>query len=318
MPTTVGIDVGGSSITSVARDETSRIIARHHLAGRFVGARQVLAGVVESFHALGDVECAAVGIGIPGQVEAATGQVRLAVNLGIGVEPLELVSEIESRIGVPVVVENDVRAAAIGAHESLVLAGEPPASLVVVSLGTGISAGVVIDGVLIRGWHGMAGEIGHVVVDPLGPVCPCGQRGCLETFASGPAIGRAWPRTPAEPAANALFSAVAAGDPAAATVANRIVAHLTTALIWLAAAFDTELVMIAGGVATAGEPLLAVIRDHVALRGAASELAARRLRPEQVVLTDPQDPPGPRGAALLAAGHSLQARVSPAGKQAST
>jgi predicted NBD/HSP70 family sugar kinase len=136
-------------------------------------------------------------------------------------------------------------------------------------------------------------------------------------MAAGPAIGRAWPRGDSDAAATALFGAAAAGDPAAAKVASRITGHITTALTWLAAAYDTEVVVLAGGVASVGEDFLSVVRSQIAERAATSELAARRLRPEQVVLADRLDPPGPRGAALLASGLSLPERVSPASKQAS-
>ena len=113
-------------------------------------------------------------------------------------------------------------------------------------------------------------------------------------------------------AATALFGAASDGDAAAEKVAGRIAGHLTTALIWLAATYDTEVIVLAGGVSGAGEPFLAAVREQVGRRGVASELAARRLRPEQVILARVDDPPGPRGAAVLAANHLLQTRESPA------
>jgi predicted NBD/HSP70 family sugar kinase len=163
----------------------------------------------------------------------------------------------------------------------------------------------------------MAGEIGHVVVDESGIVCRCGQRGCLEAVAAGPAIARAWPRGESGSAATALFTAAAEGDPAADKVAARIAGHLTTALIWLAAAYDAERVILAGGVSAAGAPFLEAIRAEVRHRGAASELAARRLQPDQVTLALTDDLPGPRGAAVLAATRILQTREAPAGTKAS-
>ena len=159
----------------------------------------------------------------------------------------------------------------------------------------------------------MAGEIGHVVVDGSGVLCRCGQRGCLEAVAAGPAIARAWPKGVNGTAATALFGAASNGDPAAEKVAGRIAGHLTTALIWLAATYDTEVIVLAGGVVRGRRPLpIEAVRDQVGQRGVASELAARRLRPEQVILARVDDPPGPRGAAVLAADHLLQTRESPA------
>ena len=149
------------------------------------------------------------------------------------------------------------------------------------------------------------------LLDDSGPVCRCGQRGCLEAVAAGPAIARAWPKGAAGSAATALFAAAAGGDPAAEKVAGRIAGHLTTALIWLSATHDAEMIVLAGGVADAGEPFLSAVREQVARRGAASELAARRLRPEQVTLARVDDSPGARGAAVLAA-RLINTRESPA------
>lgn len=307
MTVTLGVDIGGSSIAVVARNEAAEIVGSFSARVSLAGGGQVATATVAAVRSLGVGGFTGVGVGVPGHVDRDTGEVSLAVNLGIGLEPFDLAGAIGSELGTPVVVENDVRSAALGARESLRIAGRSPESLAVVSIGTGISAGVVTNGRLVRGANGMAGEIGHVVVVQAGPVCACGQRGCLETVAAGPAIGKAWPGGGREPA-SALFAAVAEGDPAARKVADRITDHLTTALIWLAATYDTEVIVLAGGVPSVGEVFLEVIRDQIEERAAASELAARRLQPDQVVLADPFDPPGPRGAALLAADLSLQER----------
>lgn len=309
--TTVGIDIGGSSTYAVAVDPEGRIIGRHQIKTVVEGGRQMVSSALAALAALEVDDCAAIGVGVPGQVDPRTGQVAMAVNLGLGSESYNLANELQSALGLPVIIENDVHAAAVGAFESLRLEGKTPDSLALVSIGTGIGAGVVVKGALLRGARGMAGEIGHVVVDGAGTVCRCGQRGCLEAVAAGPAIARAWPRGVDGTAATALFGAASDGDPAAEKVAGRITGHLTTALIWLAATYDTEVIVLAGGVSGAGDPFLDAVRDQIARRGAASELAARRLRPEQVVLARVDDPPGPRGAAVLAAIH-LQTREAPA------
>ena len=312
MSLTAGVDIGGSTVTSVARNHAGEIVGRYEARTGVEGGRQMAAVAVQAVEALQLADCDAVGVGVPGLVDPIAGKLTMAVNLGVGSQPYDLAERIEDELGVPVMIENDVRAAALGACETLRLAGVGPDSLMLVSIGTGISAGVVVDGVVVRGVHGMAGEIGHVVIDEAGVVCACGQRGCLEAMAAGPAIARAWPKGAEGSAATALFAAADAGDPAAERVAGRIIGHLTTALIWLAAAYDTELVALAGGVSSAGEPFLGMVRDEVERRGAASDIAARRLRPEQVILTDTKDPPGPRGAAILAAHHLVQTREAPA------
>ena len=315
MTFTIGVDIGGSSTTAVAIDQAGEVVGRYRANARIEGGRQVVASALAAITSFDLADCVAAGIGVPGVVDSNSGEVNMAVNLGIG-RPYPLAAEIGATLGFPITIENDVRAAALGAHESLRLQGDPPESLAMVSIGTGISAGVVVRGELLRGAHGMAGEIGHVVVDESAALCRCGQRGCLEAVAAGPAIARAWPKGVEGTAATALFTAAAAGDPAAAKVAARIAGYLTTALTWLAAAYDTERIVLAGGVSDAGDNFLSAIRDRINRQAAASELAARRLRPEQVTLAPRDDPPGPRGAATMAARSLLNtlltARESPA------
>lgn len=312
MTLTIGVDIGGSSVTAVARDASGQIVRRHETRAPVEGARQAAAAAVSTVSELGMAGCEAVGVGIPGQVDPITGRVTMAVNLGIGADSYDLAGDLESGLGLPVTVENDVRAAALGAFESLQIAGDDPQSLALVSIGTGIAAGVVINGEIIRGAQGMAGEIGHVSIDEAGVVCRCGQTGCLEAVAAGPAIARAWPQAARGTAATALFDAAGSGDVAAQKVAARIVDHLVTALTWLAAAYDTEVIVLAGGVAWSSGSFLPIVKEQVAGRARTSELAARRLIADQVILAARDDPPGPRGAALLAANYLLHERAAPA------
>lgn len=309
MTLTVGVDIGGSSVEVAARDLGGEIIDRYRSQLTMDGGPQVAKAALSALRELGVDDFGAVGIGVPGHVDRDQGAVSLALNLGIGRDPFDLAGPIAAELERPVVIENDVRAAALGAWESLARAGRAVDSVAVVSIGTGISAGVAVDGAVVRGARGLAGEIGHVVVDESGPVCGCGQRGCLEAVAAGPAIGRVWPRGDRLEAASALFTAVADGDAAAETVARRITGHLTTALIWMAATHDPDVFVLAGGVPSVGEVFLTMMREQISQRATTSELAARRLSPEQVVLADPNDPPGPRGAALLAARTILKERV---------
>lgn len=309
MSLTIGIDIGGSSIEAVVRTADAQIVGRHHARSAIDGGRHVASAAVEAVNALGVDDVVGVGIGVPGHVDRDTGEVRMAVNLGIGAEGFALAEVVAGEVGLPVTVENDVRAAVLGAREGLQLAGRMVENLALVSIGTGISAGVIADGALVRGATGMAGEIGHVVINDDGPLCACGQRGCLETVSAGPAIGKAWPRGESGVAATALFAAVASGDAAARRVAERITSHLVTALVWMAATYDPELIVLAGGVPSTGPVFLDVIRDQISQRAAGSELAARRLRPDQVILADLSDAPGPRGAALIVVDDILKERV---------
>ena len=169
-------------------------------------------------------------------------------------------------------------------------------SLAYLSIGTGISAGLVIDGALHRGAEGMAGEIGHVEVDPDGPECRCGLHGCLEAVAAGPAIARVWP---GETPATSLYRAAADGDQDARRIVARISRVLANTVQWLVMASGVELVVLGGGVASVGDPFLASIREHLVERAARSELAALVLPADKVVLLPPGHPVGAMGAVEL-------------------
>ena len=135
----------------------------------------------------------AIGIGIPGTVDPVSGTVRFAVNVGIGRDDLDLGPRLTDELGVGVHVENDVRAAALGADWYLSNEFGPVNDLAYLSIGTGIAAGYVEHGRLRRGNTLVAGEIGHIPIDPNGPLCACGQVGCIEAISSGSAIERMWP-----------------------------------------------------------------------------------------------------------------------------
>ncbi|NNH05341.1 ROK family protein, partial [Microbacterium ulmi] len=194
----VGVDVGGTKAEAVAIDAAGSIAARVRLATGW-GPDAVVRTIVAAVDALGTdagidtASVRSVGIGIPGQVDAATGRVTHAVNLGV--DALDLAAAVEPALGVPVRVENDVKAAAVGAYA---LHGGSGA-MAYLNIGTGVAAGIVIDGRLWRGAHGTAGEVGHVPIDPRGPLCRCGQRGCIESFAGGGAIAQRWGRPGALP-----------------------------------------------------------------------------------------------------------------------
>ena len=175
------------------------------------------------------------------------------MNLRLDGDWLPLGDLLRERLGAPVVVENDVNAATLGA---VAMSGAD--DLVYLSIGTGLAAGLVLEGRLRRGDHGAAGEIGHVPVDPAGALCQCGQRGCLETVASGSALAAAWPSDDVPPA-QALFAAAAAGAVDAVAVRDRFAAGVASAIRVLSLAVDPRSVVLGGGVAQLGEPLRATV-----------------------------------------------------------
>src|SRR4051812_11173883 len=188
-PLVAGIDVGGTKTSIVITDDRDRVVYEHARPTDPRSLVRQIAGLVEDAQRELGQDVAAIGVAIPGQVDAGDGSVRMAVNLGITHLPLARL--LEAELGVPAVVEHDARAAAIWLSERAEDGStHAPANVAFLAIGTGISAGVVLDGAVLRGENGLAGEVGHVVADPLGAICACGLRGCLETIAAGPAIAR--------------------------------------------------------------------------------------------------------------------------------
>jgi len=316
-----GIDVGGSKIAVLLTDLALRPIARRVVAtgvGDPAAAVGQVADAVEvALHEVGrrTDELAAVGIGVPGRVEPDTGVVTLAVNLGW--HEVALGAGLADRFGVPVAVENDVKAAAAGLASRDQTAGI--ADLAYLGIGTGISAGVVLGGRLYRGSRGLAGEIGHVVLQADGPVCQCGLRGCFEAIASGRGISEL-----AEAAVRAdvarpdgavlattlhakgrltaadVYAAAAAGDVAALAIVEGAGRAVARAVHLLVMTYDLQTVFLGGGVTGAG----ALFRDPVlqgldALRDR-SPLAREALGPDVVRVLPPDADAGAWGAVVLA------------------
>lgn len=259
----LGIDIGGTKTAAVAIGADGELSDQVRMPTGF-GAEAVVATAlrtVQRMMQLAGVEASAfssIGIGIPGTVDSATGRVEHAVNLGL--EGLDLGSRLSDRLGVDVRIENDVKAAALGAHHLLGVAdGIRAHSMAYLNLGTGLAAGIVLDGRLLRGGHGVAGEIGHIPVDPTGATCSCGQRGCLETLASGSAIARMWPSDDPLPARE-LFAAADAGDERAIGVRDRFLTGVAAAVRLLVLTTDVDDVVIGGGLAALGDPLVAGTR----------------------------------------------------------
>jgi glucokinase len=311
----VGVDIGGTKTAILVTQPDGTVLARS-IAPTAVGASDrapdSIAALVEAAlgnagaHA-GDVQ--ALGVGVPGRVDRENGHVTLAVNLDW--HDLPLGPRLEARLGIPTIVENDVRAAALGLHRRR-LFGQVE-SLALLAIGTGISAGVVLDGQLHRGALGLAGEVGHVIIDPNGPRCACGNTGCFEAVSAGPAIvkrtlegwaarrnGQGVPADPPLTGSEAVFAAAEAGD----VVARDVIDSAGRADAWgihlLALAYDVERIVVGGGVSHAGEPFMAPILRELDRYRAASPLAAEILLPDLVQLLPPGADAGAWGAVTIA------------------
>jgi glucokinase len=270
---TVGVDIGGTKVRAAtvdARGEITRRVVRP--TDREAGIGSVVAALEELLGGEGNHEAAGIGIGAAGHVERASGRVVFAPN--VTYERPEIAEVVAARFGLPVDVENDANAAAWA--EYCFGAGQGASHLLMVTVGTGIGGGVVIGGELYRGARGFAAEFGHMTLMDGGPQCTCGERGCLEALASGTAIARMaregvggapdsiLPELSGEIPSRitgALVSEAAhAGDEFAIEVLERAGRWLGVGFANLVNAFDPEIIVVGGGAAEAGYPLLETAR----------------------------------------------------------
>jgi glucokinase len=309
----VGVDVGGTTVATVLLDESFHIHGELTVATDLSSPDATMLGIaaaIEQTLALGDGSrrLAAIGLGIPGQQDRERGIVRMAVNLHWYDYPL--VERLVERFDVPCVIDNDVRVATLGVYRFDNPAGDQ--DLAYVSIGTGLAVGVVLEGKLLRGRHGLAGEFGHIIVDPNGPRCNCGTRGCLETLVSATAVVRRAQEAVAKGATGALpalapitargvYDAAAAGDPAAQQIVNEVGAELARSLRSVVLAYDVDAVVLGGGVTRAGDRYLQPIIAEWLRQQETSALARAVLRPEILRIADPTRNFGALGSAALAA-----------------
>jgi glucokinase len=292
----IGLDIGATKTLGVLVDGAGRVLhqVREATEPGPDGVVRTAERVVALLGAATDAAPAtSVGLGIPGLVDVERGTVKHAVNLAVHGDWVPLRAELESRLGVRVVVENDVNVATLGA---VALTGIR--DLVYLSIGTGLAAGLVLDGVLRRGATGAAGEIGHVPIDPHGAVCQCGQRGCLETIASGSALAEASPQTEAEPA-QALFAAAAAGDPRAVEVRDRFAAGVADAVRTLCLSVDPATIVLGGGVSHLGAPLVDAVAHALRAQASSSPFLASLDLAARIRVVPADQPVAAIGAALL-------------------
>jgi glucokinase len=293
----VGLDIGATKILGAVIDADGTVVtqSRQDTLPGPDGILNTATTVLDLLAAALDGALPSqIGIGIPGIVDRRRGTVSHAVNLGLGGDWFPLADRLADRTGATVVVENDLNAATWGAH---VLSGAD--DLAYLALGTGLAAGFVLSGTLRRGVHGAAGEIGHVPVDPAGGLCSCGQRGCLELRASGSALSAAWPVQGKVPPAEALFAAAAAGNPKAVAARDRFAAGVADAIRMLSLAVDPAAIIIGGGVAHVGEPLLAAVTAALRSQAAGSPFLAALGLADRLRLLPGELPVGAIGAALI-------------------
>lgn len=315
-PLVIGVDLGGTNVAAAAVRE-GRVLAfaktkTHASAG--VGAvleriEEVVREAVEQ--TTGDLaEFDALCIGAPGAIDPEAGVVRDAPNLGWTDIPLG--DELRSRLGLPVLVDNDVTIAVLGEHAHG--AGQGARHLIGVWVGTGIGGGMILDGKTHRGWRGAAGEIGHIVMDPEGRRCGCGRRGCIEAYASKTGIEemlREMREEGRESVALALMeeresdrltsgviaAALEQGDGPMKEVIDTAQFYLGLLTADLVNTLDPEVIVFGGGLverlgAWFVDPIARTARTHVLLQRHADRI--------RIVPSALGDDAGPVGAAVMA------------------
>jgi glucokinase len=279
---TIGVDMGGSKLLVGAVD---RELSVHHRTQRSLQGLDQPALIDLAVQAVQEAadqtegEIAGVGFGIPCLIDQRTGRARMAVNLPLA--EIQFADVLGERLGLPTHVDNDANVTALAEHLAGAAAGCSQA--VVLTIGTGIGGGLILDGRLYRGADGFGAELGHTVIDADGPPCQgnCPNRGCVEAMASGTALAREARRAAEEQPASALGRALAEGyelegplvtelahdgDAAAIGVLALIGTRLGVAISSFVNIFNPEVVVIGGGVMAAGDLLLDPARAVVAER----------------------------------------------------
>ncbi|HEX6918124.1 MAG TPA: ROK family glucokinase [Phycicoccus sp.] len=293
----VGVDIGGTKVAAGVVDTAGRVLVRarrdtpHRSTSPRVVEDTIVSAVEEVLGRVGEV--VAVGIGAAGFVAADRATVVFAPHLSWRNEPLR--QALGERLEVPIFVDNDANAAVWAEHRFG--AGRGESHLVMVNLGTGIGGGIVLDGRVMRGRFGIAGEFGHMQVVPDGIRCECGNRGCWEQYASGNALVREARAlmSAGSPVVSDLFDRVGGrpeeltgplvteaardGDPLARELLGEIGRWLGVGIADLAAALDPGTFVIGGGVSAAGDLLLGPARE--AFR---RQLTGRGYRPEAAIV----------------------------------
>ncbi|MFW6040102.1 MAG: ROK family protein [Gemmatimonadota bacterium] len=285
-----GVDLGGTTInTGVVSTDGRRVLGMHtaptqadrgpkYVVDKIIGMVRESMRIASDEAELGDGAIVGIGIGSPGPLDRATGTVIETPNLGWRNFPLR--DLIANAVGLPAELDNDANAATIG--EWWVGAGRDVESMVGVTLGTGIGGGIVLGGELYHGTSDVAGEIGHMSIDSTGRKCKCGNYGCLEAYASGPAIaaraveGLQTGEQSVLPdlvegelsriTAETVYEGIVAGDAFAREVMRDTAKFLGSGLANLINVLNPEMIVISGGVTRAGDHLLEPLRNEVRRR----------------------------------------------------
>ena len=293
----MAVDIGGTTISAGIVGADGAVHAPRQVPTYARGKGEaVLENIVGALEGLrGEAPAGAlvvgVGIGAPGNVDAAAGRIGEDIQNIPELKGLALGPLVAGRLGLPVVVDNDVNALALG--EMAFGAARGARNFILICIGTGVGGGIVLNGRIVRGASGYGGEVGHMSVEPDGRPCFCGSRGCLKAYLSGPDLAaQACEALAAAPAARFLvlaggdaaairaehlFQAAREGDTAAQAIVDRAARILGTALGNLINGLNPELILLGGGVMGAADLLLEPARAWARRYSFASAFAAAKI-----------------------------------------
>lgn len=311
----VGVDIGGTNLKAGLVDESGELLATQKMKVASIaddeGLAWTVASLVQELARTVNIpvsDVASVGVGVPGTVEIRSGSINYTCNLPLCNVPLRKL--FHRYLSIPLYIENDANCAALA--EYLVGAGRDSKRFVTVTLGTGVGAGIVHNGKIYHGANGMAGEVGHMVIQRDGLPCPCGRRGCWEQYASATALKRftaealaAHPdsilaqvvaENEGRVSGQSAFIAARRGDPVGQQVCDEYVDYLACGVVNVVNIFQPDTLAIGGGVSNeAEEQLLLPVRQRVARES----IPCGRDRRTRIVKAELGNRAGLIGAALL-------------------
>lgn len=313
----IGIDLGGTNIKAGVVSDSFEIVSKESIKTNLPRpaeeicadmAKAALMAVESAGLTLDDIE--AVGIGTPGTANSAEGIIEYSNNLGF--KDFHVVELMKTFIDKPCYVENDANAAAYG--EFVAGAAKGANDAVCITLGTGVGGGIIIDGKIYSGFNYAGAEIGHTVVDPNGPQCTCGRKGCFEVFSSATGLVRMTKEAMEEDkdsvmwemqqkdgkvSARTAFNAMRAGDKAGKEVVDKYIKYLALGITNTINIFQPDILCIGGGVCNEGDPLLLPLKELVA-----KEVYTRNsAKNTEIVIASLGNDAGIIGAAFLGLSH---------------
>ena len=280
----IGVDLGGTNLRIAAVDDTGRILETITTSTEVARGRDLVVtemcdairSLAVKFHSSGALQ--GIGIGVPGIINMKSGMILKSPNLP-GWEDYPVREEIERKLSTTVILENDANAAALG--EKWLGAGRDESDLCMLTLGTGVGGGLVLNGKVWHGMTGMAGELGHITVDPNGVPCGCGSKGCLEQYASATAIKRMAREAVARGGApeleklsraespfdaKAIYDLAMRGDPPAKAVFQKAGEALGVIIAGMINALNLPMYVVGGGVSNSWDAFVAPMMEQVHLR----------------------------------------------------